>query len=98
MSERILALADDYASEVANTPQSPTPVERAIAVTRIERARNALAEAVKRKPMTAEEIARLVNDLTRIAGIYHDSHQLRDRLSYCVVRAVEAYHGIKEQA
>ena len=43
----LMALADAYASEVAETPPHPTPLERALAVTKIEKARAALESALE---------------------------------------------------
>jgi hypothetical protein len=42
-----MRLADEYAKEVADTPNMPTPVERKLATTKIERARAALAAYLK---------------------------------------------------
>ena len=44
-----MELADAYASAVAATPHMPTPLERNIAVERIERARNALEAALEQQ-------------------------------------------------
>lgn len=44
-----MELADAYASAVAATPNMPTPLERKLAVERIERARNALEAALEQQ-------------------------------------------------
>ena len=44
-----MELADAYASAVAATPNLPTPLERKLAVERIERARNALEAALEQQ-------------------------------------------------
>ena len=44
-----MELADAYASAVAATPHMPTPLERKLAVERIERARNALEAALEQQ-------------------------------------------------
>ena len=44
-----MELADAYASAVAATPNMPTPLERKLAVERIERARNALESALEQQ-------------------------------------------------
>lgn len=49
-----MELADAYASAVAATPNMPTPLERKLAVERIERARNALEAALEQQ---AEPVA-----------------------------------------
>ena len=62
-----MELADAYASAVAATPHMPTPLERKLAVERIERARNALesaleqqAEPPQRKELSASEILNMM--------------------------------------
>lgn len=50
-----MELADAYALAVAATPNMPTPLERKLAVERIERARNALEAALEQQ---AEPVAR----------------------------------------
>ena len=50
-----MELADAYASAVAATPNMPTPLERKLAVERIERARNALEAALEQQQ--AEPVA-----------------------------------------
>ena len=44
-----MALADAYASAVAETPHMPTPLERRLSTERIERARNALEAALEQQ-------------------------------------------------
>jgi hypothetical protein len=46
-AQRKLELADAYALAVAATPHMPTPLERKLAVVRMERARNALEAALE---------------------------------------------------
>ena len=53
--DRIMELADTYAEEVAETPPRPTPLERALAVTKLEKARAALHTALQE--LTAERDA-----------------------------------------
>jgi len=72
--EKIMNLADAYATEVAHTPQMPTPLERKLAIVRIGVARAALEAALEQpvqRPwvgLTEDEIkgtwAQLWYDLT----------------------------------
>ena len=52
--DELMALADAYAEEVAETPPHPTPLERALAVTKIEKARAALEAALDEVVRDAE--------------------------------------------
>lgn len=45
--EELMALADDYAREVADTPHMPTPLERRVATVRIEDQRTNLESALR---------------------------------------------------
>ena len=56
MAQDKMELADAYASAVAATQHMPTPLERKLAVERIERARNALEAALEQQaePVTRE--------------------------------------------
>ena len=50
-----MELADAYASAVAATPNMPTPLERKLAVERIERARNALEAALEQQDKLTDD-------------------------------------------
>ena len=86
-----MELADAYASAVAATPNMPTPIERKLAVERIERARNALEAALEQQQaeppqrkwvgLTDEEIREVNAQVSRIPPI--------DYTTFTYARAVE---------
>lgn len=59
----LIELADAYAQEVADTPHNPTPRERALAVSKIEKTRAALVTAIEAKDA---EIADLLAEVAQL--------------------------------
>ena len=63
-----MELADAYASAVAATPNMPTPLERKLAVERIERARNALEAALEQQAEPPPEWP-LIKNILAVFGL-----------------------------